>query len=317
MVLLLFILMFGVCFGAFWFAMKPSGAEKKSEKRLRAVTKPASSIMGSRLSVDGILRAANDDSAPWYQRNKPWRWFARLLEESNTKQTPKQLLMWSLAGGTGATIAGMMFLPAPLFTVALAGLGMYSPIIRLTFLRNRRMKNFEAVLPDSLDLMARALRSGHAVSAAIEVVAEQGRAPVAEEFRSLFQQQSLGMQFRDALEAMMKRIPSEDLQFAGTAMLVQKESGGNLAEILDRTVEIMRERVKIRGEVRTKTAQGKLTGLILALLPVAMLLIISFTNPEYAKQLTNTPIGHKLLYASAAMIGIGWMFIRKIVNIEI
>jgi tight adherence protein B len=210
-----------------------------------------------------------------------------------------------------------MFLPAPLFTVALAGLGMYSPIIRLTFLRNRRMKNFEAVLPDSLDMMARALRSGHAVSAAIEVVAEQGRAPVAEEFRSLFQQQSLGMQFRDALEAMMKRIPSEDLQFAGTAMLVQKESGGNLAEILDRTVEIMRERVKIRGEVRTKTAQGKLTGLILALLPVAMLLIISFTNPEYAKQLTNTPIGHKLLYASAAMIGIGWMFIRKIVNIEI
>jgi tight adherence protein B len=149
------------------------------------------------------------------------------------------------------------------------------------------------------------------------VVAEQGRAPVAEEFRSLFQQQSLGMQFRDALEAMMKRIPSEDLQFAGTAMLVQKESGGNLAEILDRTVEIMRERVKIRGEVRTKTAQGKLTGLILALLPVAMLLIISFTNPEYAKQLTNTPIGHKLLYASAGMISIGWMFIRKIVNIEI
>jgi tight adherence protein B len=100
-------------------------------------------------------------------------------------------------------------------------------------------------------------------------------------------------------------------------MLVQKESGGNLAEILDRTVEIMRERVKIRGEVRTKTAQGKLTGLILALLPVAMLLIISFTNPEYAKQLTNTPIGHKLLYASAGMISIGWMFIRKIVNIEI
>lgn len=317
MVLLIFILMFGVCFGVFWFVVKPSGAEKKTEKRLRAVTKPALSGLDSRLSLDGILRAANDDGAPWYQRNKLWRWFAALLEESDAHQSPKQVLMWSLAGGGVATFVGMMFLPAPLFTVALAFLGMYAPIIRLGILRSRRMKNFEHVLPDALDLMARALRAGHAVSAAIEVVAEQARAPVAEEFRSLFQQQSLGMPFRDSLEAMMKRVPSDDLQFAGTAMLVQKESGGNLAEILDRTVEIMRERVRIRGEVRTKTAQGKLTGLILALLPVGLLLIISFTNPEYAKQLTNTPVGHKLLYASAGMITIGWLFIRKIVNIEI
>src|ERR1700722_12652916 len=105
--------MFGVCFGAFWFAMKPSGAEKKSEKRLRAVTRPAASGLDSRLSVDGILRAADDSHLPWYQRNWFARWFARLLEESDAHQTPKQVLMWSLAGGVAATIAGMMFLPAP------------------------------------------------------------------------------------------------------------------------------------------------------------------------------------------------------------
>jgi hypothetical protein len=134
-VLLIFILMFGVCFGAFWFVVKPSGAEKKTEKRLRAVTKPALSGLDSRLSLDGILRAANDDGAPWYQRNKLWRWFAALLEESDAHQSPKQVLMWSLAGGGVATFVGMMFLPAPLFTVALAFLGMYAPIIRLGILR--------------------------------------------------------------------------------------------------------------------------------------------------------------------------------------
>jgi tight adherence protein B len=316
-VLLIFILMFGVCFGAFWFVVKPSGTDKKAEKRLRAVTRSIVSGLDSRLSTDGILRPASDASLPWHQRTRLWRWFARLLEESDAQQTPKDVLLWSLGAGVAATVIGMLVLPAPLLVAGAGCVGLYAPIIRLRFLRTRRMNKFETVLPDSLDLMARALRSGHAVSAAIEVVAEQGREPVAQEFRSLFQQQSLGLPFRDALETMMKRIPSDDLQFAGTAMLVQKESGGNLAEILDRTVEIMRERVRIRGEVRTKTAQGKLTGLILALLPVAMLLIISFTNPDYAKQLTATPVGHKLLYASSAMIAIGWMFIRKIVNIEI
>jgi tight adherence protein B len=316
-VVLIFIVMFMVCFFVFWLVAKPTGAEKKAVQRLQAVTRPNKSGNDGDVDVEGILRPAAAKEKRNLAQSRIWLAFLHLLEESNAGQTPKEVLLWSLGCGCGAAAIVMFIMPAPLIVSGLAMLAMTGPILRLKFLRNRRVNKFEAVLPDALDLMSRALRSGHAVSAAIEVVAEQGREPVATEFKALFQQQSYGLPFRDALDAMMKRVPSSDLQFAGTAMLVQKETGGNLAEILDRTVEIMRERVRIRGEVKTKTAQGKLTGLILALLPVVMLLIISFTNPEYAHNLTGTETGHKMLEASGAMIFIGYMFIRKIVNIEV
>jgi tight adherence protein B len=317
MVVLIFIVLFFICLLVVWLVAKPTGAEKKTVQRLQQVTRPNKPGADSEVDLEGILRPAVQAQRRSLAQSKIWLSFLRLLEESNSGQTPKEILLWCL-GCSFVVAAIMMFiLPAPLIVSGLAIVAMTLPILRLKFLRNRRVNKFEAVLPDALDLMSRALRSGHAVSAAIEVVAEQGREPVASEFKSLFQQQSYGLPFRDALDGMMKRVPSSDLQFAGTAMLVQKETGGNLAEILDRTVEIMRERVRIRGEVKTKTAQGKLTGLILALLPVAMLLIISFTNPEYAHNLTGTDVGHKMLEVSGGMITIGYLFIRKIVNIEV
>ncbi len=315
MIALAFVVIFGVCFLAFWLVAKPSGADKKAEKRLKDVTRPKLG-MDSALDTE-ILRPANANDGPKFQQTALWLALLRLLEESNAGQTPKAVILWSLASGVALGLVMMMLISALPLAIAAGLVGMILPIVRLKFLRGRRVKKFEEVLPDSLDLMARALRSGHAVSAAIEVVAEQGREPVASEFKALFQQQSYGLPFRDALDSMMKRVPSTDLQFCGTAMLVQKETGGNLAEILDRTVEIMRERVRIRGEVATKTAQGKLTGLILALLPVALLLIISFTNPEYAHTLTGTETGHKMLYISGGMITVGYLIIRQIVNIEV
>jgi len=150
--------------------------------------------------------------------------------------------------------------------------------------------------------------------ASINTVAEQSVEPVSTEFREVFAQQNFGLPLRDALNQMLDRVPSQDLRVLVTGILVQKETGGNLAEILDRTANVIRERLRIQGEIRTHTAQGRLTGWILCSLPVVMLLMINFINPGYSDVLLDTAIGHMLIYVGIALLGIGAMAIRQIIN---
>ena len=144
------------------------------------------------------------------------------------------------------------------------------PILVLRAKGARRLRKFNQKLPDALDLMARALRAGHSVGAAIEIVAQEGGEPLRSEFGEVYKQQSFGLPQRDALLQLGRRVPSADLQIVITAMLVQKETGGNLVEILERTTAVLRDRMRIQGELRVRTAQGRLTGWILCLLPVVM-----------------------------------------------
>ena len=195
--------------------------------------------------------------------------------------------------------------------------GAFVPYGLLKFKRARLLKAFNIALPDAIDLMARALRAGHSMSSSIELIAEQSPQPLSGEFVQVYQQQKFGLRFRDALLQMADRIPSRDLQFLVTAILVQKETGGDLTEILDRTSHVIRERVRIEGEVRTHTAQGRLTGWILGLLPVIMLGLINIVSPGYSTVLFHDPVGQKLLYAGATLIVIGGLVIRKIVDVEV
>ncbi len=165
--------------------------------------------------------------------------------------------------------------------------------------------------------MARSLLAGHSMGSSIELIAEQSPEPLASEFVQVFQQQRLGLHFRDALLQMGTRVPSRDLQFLITAILVQKETGGDLTEILDRASHVIRERVRIEGEVRTHTAQGRLTGWILALLPVVMLALINLLSPGYSGILFHDPVGQKLLYAGGTFIILGGLIIRKIVDVQV
>jgi tight adherence protein B len=183
--------------------------------------------------------------------------------------------------------------------------------------RTARLRAFNDALPDAIDMMARALRAGHSLSSAIEVLSEQAGEAVAVEFSAVFRQQNFGLPLRDALLQMAERVPSKDLRFLVTAMLVQKETGGNLTEILDRTTHVIRERIRIEGEVRVHTAQGKLTGWILSLLPVVMLFLLNLVNPEYSRVLLHDPVGHKLLYVGAGLITVGAFIIRRIVDIKV
>ncbi|RXH54342.1 Flp pilus assembly protein TadB [Granulicella sibirica] len=155
------------------------------------------------------------------------------------------------------------------------------------------------------------------MGSSIEVIAEQSPEPLKGEFALCFQQQKFGIPFRDALLAMNDRTPSNDLRFLITAVLVQKETGGDLTDILDRTTQVIRDRIRIQGEVRTYTAQGRLTGWILGLMPVIMLLLLNVVSPGYSQILFSDPFGQKLLYAGGTLIVIGGLIIRKIVDIKV
>jgi tight adherence protein B len=219
--------------------------------------------------------------------------------------------------GIACAFAVSLFLHSILIVTAAMLAGLFIPYGLLKFKSARRLKAFNTALPDAIDLMARALRAGHSMSSSIELIADQSTEPLAGEFGQVYQQQKFGLRFREALVQMTARVPSRDLQFLVTAILVQKETGGDLTEILDRTSHVIRERVRIEGEVRTHTAQGRLTGWILGLLPVIMLALINIVSPGYSSLLFHDPTGQKLLYAGGALIIIGGLVIRKVVDVEV
>jgi tight adherence protein B len=234
--------------------------------------------------------------------------------QADIKTTPAMILVTSgILAIIGFVGISMFFDIVALQLAVAAGLG-YIPFGLLTFKRSRRIKTFNAALPEAIDMMGRALRAGHAMTASINIVAEQSVEPVRSEFNEVFKQQNFGLPLRDAMTQMLDRVPSQDLRVVVTGILVQKETGGNLAEILDRTANTIRERLKLQGEIKTHTAQGRMTGYILCALPIVMLIVINIINPGYSNMLTNTPIGKMLCYIGIFLLITGGLIIRAIIN---
>jgi len=240
-----------------------------------------------------------------------------LLLHANSTMSVGGIVLASAGSALGCGLLGFLFLHMPLLACAAFAVGALIPYVLLRTKRARRLKAFNTALPDAIDLMARSLRAGHSMNSSIELIAEQSPEPLASEFIQVYQQQRLGLQFRDALLQMGTRIPSRDLQFLITAILVQKETGGDLTEILDRTAHVIRDRIRIEGEVRTHTAQGRLTGWILGLLPIILLVMINIASPGYSSVLFHDPTGQKLLYAGGILILLGGLIIRKIVDVKV
>jgi len=240
-----------------------------------------------------------------------------LLIHANGTMSVGGIVLASAGSALGCGLLGFLFLHMPLLACAAFAVGALIPYVLLRTRRARRLKAFNTALPDAIDLMARSLRAGHSMNSSIELIAEQSPEPLASEFIQVYQQQRLGLQFRDALLQMGTRIPSRDLQFLITAILVQKETGGDLTEILDRTAHVIRDRIRIEGEVRTHTAQGRLTGWILGLLPIILLVMINIASPGYSSVLFHDPTGQKLLYAGGILILLGGLIIRKIVDVKV
>lgn len=315
-----FIMLMTVTFAVLIIASKPSKHQKAVEMRLGQIGLGDQADEAIQKADELLKQTEANDFLLFDQLLSRFGLHASLkslIEQADSKSTPGKLVITSLGLAVVGFLTVFFLVPVLPLQIVAAVVAGAAPVFLLRFKRSRRLKSFNDALPDAIDLMARALRAGHSVSSAIEVIAEQGREPVASEFEMVYQQQNFGLPFRDALMTMAHRIPSKDLQFVVTAMLVQKETGGNLAEILDRTTHVIRERLRIHGEVRIKSAQGRLTGWILTIMPLALGLLINVINPGFEKPLFNEHIGHVMLYAGACMLVLGSFIISRIVKIEV
>jgi len=242
----------------------------------------------------------------------------RLLETAALKWGAAGLLHRSIAlflAGFGAvTVATGNSQPLTALAAG-AALG----LLPLAYVRRRarlRVNRFEEQFPDCLEFISRSMRAGHAFSVSLEMVQHEFSNPIAAEFRRAFEEQNLGQPLEIVLGKLPRRIPSLDVQFFVSAVLLQKRTGGNLAELLDKLAELIRERFKLRARIRAVSAQGLMSGRILAAIPLGVAALMFVVNPQYARFFLVDPIGHELMGAALGLQLIGYLIIRKIVRIE-
>jgi len=234
-------------------------------------------------------------------------------------------LKWTAGGLISA--CGVCFL-APAYLVYLRfdnilvalGVGLLigaAPFGFVLFKRNKRLDKFQQGLPEALDLMVSALRAGHSLVAAMGSVARECVDPIGCEFKACFEEQNYGLEMKTAMDNMINRVPLQDLRIVATAIMIQKESGGNLAEVLDKTSHVVRERFRLKRQVAVHTAQGRMTGWVLTCLPIVLGIALYVVNPVLMSLLWTDPLGIKMLWVAFVMIVIGGLIIRHIVNMEV
>jgi tight adherence protein B len=248
-----------------------------------------------------------------------WLWSHRLdrfLEQAGWKIKPGKLVLLSGVLGLGGFLvaSAVVRLALAAFVGAAAGL---VPYLLAALRRKRRFTAFQKYFPEAIDLLGRAVRAGHAFTTGLEMISKELPEPVAGEFRRTFEEHNFGLPLRDALLHLAGRMPLGDVRFFVTALLIQKESGGNLAELLDNLSKVIRDRFRIMGELRSRTAQGRLTAVILIALPPILLVVLGSLNRDYIAILFSDPWGLKILGAAAGLQVIGSMLLWKIVHIEI
>jgi tight adherence protein B len=245
------------------------------------------------------------------------------LEQANLKIRAGNILVLCVASAIALAVVGFLAagsLPpnqALLFAAVGLVLGGFLPYSYASYRRTKRFQKFEELFPEAIDTLARAVRAGHAFTTALELIANELSEPVASEFRKLFEEQKFGLPVRDALMNLAERVPLVDVKFFVTAVMLQRETGGNLAEILDNLSYVIRERFKIMRQVRVYTAQGRLTMLLLMGLPPVIVITMLLTSPAFIRPLFSDPIGHFLVVAGIVLQTMGYFVIRKIIQIQV
>ncbi|HLW88351.1 MAG TPA: type II secretion system F family protein [Terriglobales bacterium] len=245
------------------------------------------------------------------------------LEQADLKVRAGNILLLCLVSAVAFGVIGYFVagsLPpnqALLFVMVGVVLGGTLPYSYASYRRTKRFQRFEELFPNAIDTLARAVRAGHAFTTALELIANEIAEPIASEFRKLFEEQKFGLPVRDALMNLAGRVPLVDVKFFVTAVMLQRETGGNLAEILDNLSYVIRERFKIMRQVRVYTAQGRLTMMLLMGLPPIIVVVMLTTNPAFIRPLFADPIGHTLVVAGIVLQTIGYFVIRKIIQIQV
>ena len=302
-----------------WVFASGEGAQEQVRKRMSAVHKAE-----KRGEVNIGLKLVRDEmmsSVPWLHRLMlQWSWSSKLqdyLMQSGWAIKPAKLLLMSAVLGLGSYLVSSYFLPHFYMSLPIAAAAASIPFFVVMVKRRMRLRKFEEHFPEALDLLGRAVRAGHAFTTGLEMISKESPEPLAGEFRTTFEEQNFGLPLRDALLNMTERVPIIDVRFFVTALLIQKETGGNLAEILDGLARVIRDRFRIYREVRVRTAQGRLTAGILIALPIFMMLILSVLNPKYIGVLFTDPKGPVVLIIAAVMQLIGSAILWKIIHFEV
>jgi tight adherence protein B len=318
MLILLFLLLLVATFCVVLYTTRPTKEETELGDRLAGLNRGQGA---ARTANANILKREVYSDLPLINaillRLKVAADLNTLIQQANSDWTVGRVVFGALVLAVMTGVVSWLWLHNIVLSVLLGMGAVNGPYIYLRVKRSARLRRFENLLPEAIDLLARALRAGHSLTAAIEMVAKEIADPVGAEFRRVFEEQNFGLPIREALLNLAKRIPVADLQFLITAMLVQKETGGNLAEVLDKTCAVIRERARLLGQLRIYTAQGRMTGWILGLLPFIVFMLMNLVNPGYARTLIDDPTGRKAVWIGIGLMAIGTWMIRKIVDIKV
>jgi tight adherence protein B len=316
LLLLLFVVLLILSFTVLLYFWKPTSMEKAVAEQMAHIEEGQTALAGpaSILKEEAVQIPLIDDVV----RRMPWSpAVSRLIKRAGKEWRASSVLVFSFLAALAAGWLAWLFTSTFVATLCAGVAAGALPYVCLYILREIRFRKFDALLADAVDLMSRGLRAGHSISSVIEMVGNEIDDPVGIEFRALSKEQSLGLPIRDAIMNLVDRVPLDDLRFLATAILLQKESGGNLVQILDKTSAVIRERARLRGQLQIYTAQGRITGWILCSAPFLMFGLISVLNHQYEKTLFTDPFGLKMVYGGLGLMVIGILAIRKIIDVKV
>lgn len=312
-----FLIVGGIIFGAYWmFILRPEEQESTDlRKRLKKGSAQRQAMVEllnkpERLSdlgaLDRGLTRVSGLLGP----------LQRTVAQSGLEVTVGTVLLACAVTGLVAYALVAYVSGLPLVGLLAAVVACYVPILVIRFMRNRRMLKFEEQFPEAIDLLARALRAGHALTTGLSMVAEEAPKPVGPEFKVLFDQQNYGLPLPQALKNFADRIPTLDARFFVTAVLTQREAGGNLSEVLDNLASVIRDRFRVKRQVRVISAHGRITGWILSALPTGLALFFAASSPEKYATFYRDPFGMKMIFIALGLQVVGVFIISRIVKIE-
>jgi tight adherence protein B len=299
-----------------WEGIRRLQRQRSLVTQLRALGKPGSIAPGGE---SGLLRAVEKQGPAWAEslmlRLPHQRDLKNFLEQGDVGWTVGTFLMLTVGSAAAFGLSAMVLTPTLVPLVA-AAVGAVIPYLYVSRRRKKRFAKFEEHFPEAIDILGRAIRAGHAFSTGLEVVAEEANAPVSDEFRQVYEEQKFGLPLPESLLALADRMAILDVRIFVTAIMIQRDSGGNLAEILDNLAYVIRERFKFRRQLRVHTAHGKMTGYVLAVAPIVAGMGMYMLNPDYMGVLFTEPGGRLMLAVAVSLQLFGFLVIRKLVQIK-
>jgi len=316
---LVFLFGVGAVVGGYALAISIPGrlATRQLDQRLKDLSAPTDPSVDDESVVKRLIEGPLPALNRLVLRTSAGSRLRKLIEQSGVHTTPSAFVIMSVVLAAGAGLAVTILWPIAFLPLGAALAAGAMPIGFLMNRRSARMYKFEEMFPEGLDLISRALRAGHAFQTTLGMVAEELKTPVGPEFKKTFDQQNFGLPLRDALNQMTERVPVLDVRFFVTAVLIQRETGGNLSEVLDNLAHVIRERFKIRRQIRVHTAHGRFTAFVLLALPPGLAITLSILNPEHMKLLFDDRMGQMALMAAVVMQALGFFWISRVIKIEV